>query len=72
LNTATASEVPAVEFVPIIQVDRCKDGCVLENNIASILNFCSDQTCVENKDTPYFTLFRVFYMIHKIDDPEFA
>jgi hypothetical protein len=66
--------VPAVEFVPIIQVDRCKDVCEAEINIASILNFCSDQTCVENKDTPYFTLFlnRVFYMIHKIDDQGFA
>lgn len=67
---------PAVDFVKIIQIDRCSPNgsssnqCQVEVTIASCLMFCSDPTCTVVATTPFYVLYlnRVFWMLHKIND----
>jgi hypothetical protein len=48
LETNVVAAVPAVNFVKIIQVDRCPPdgGCTASISISSSLSFCEDNTCV--------------------------
>ena len=69
------ANVPVVNFVKIIQIDRCppEGVCTVTVNVNSSLYFCSDLTCANISKTPFFVLFlnRPFWMRYQIDDLAF-
>jgi hypothetical protein len=71
-----ANNVPAVQFIPIIQVQRCNGQayCEVQVTVPTSLWFCSDSTCNTIALTPFFLLYinRIFYMKQIIDDAAFA
>jgi hypothetical protein len=71
-----ANNVPAVQFIKIIQVERCngQSTCQVSVTIPTSLWFCSDSSCGTLSQQPFFLLYinRPFYMKHRIDDAAFA
>jgi hypothetical protein len=71
-----ANNVPAVNFIKIIEVQRCNGNamCQVSVQVPTSLWFCSDSSCGDIALTPYFLLYinREFYMLHRIDDGAFA
>lgn len=75
--TVKAVNLPPVDFVKIIQIERCPQdaaNCEVNVTIPTSLWFCKYSTCAELSETPFFVLFinRIFYVKHRIDDASFA
>lgn len=76
-TTVYANNLPSVDFVKIIQIDRCSPSnagqCQVEVQINSSLLFCKDSTCALTSTIPFYVLYlnRVFWMLHQINDVTF-